>query len=42
MCERLTSHMFDLKNRKMLIHTIDSHSQTRVALGLSDYDPNLV
>jgi hypothetical protein len=42
MCERLTSHLFDLKNRKMLVHTIYSHSRTRDALGLTDKDANVV
>ena len=42
MCECLTSHLFDLQNRKMLVHTIYGHSETRAGLGLSDFDGNVV
>ena len=42
MCERLTSHLFKVKEREILVHTICSHSETRSALNLSDKDPNII
>ena len=42
MCEKATSHLFHVKNREMLIHTIHSHSETRTALGLGDKDPSVI
>ena len=42
MCEKLTSHLFNVKAREMLVHTICSHSDTRAALGLNGKDPNII
>ena len=42
MCEKVTSHLFRVTTREMLIHTIHSHSETRTVLGISDKDPNVI
>ena len=42
MCEKLTSHLFRVREREMLVHTISSHSETREKLGLSDKDGNVI
>src|ERR1035437_9739781 len=42
MCEAATSHLFKVREREMLIHTIHSHSETRAALKLSGKDPNII
>ena len=42
MCEIATSHLFKVKEREMLIHTINSHSHTREALNLNGKDPNII
>jgi hypothetical protein len=42
MCEKATSHLFKVKEREMLIHTIGSHSQTREALQITDNDSSVI
>ena len=42
MCEKATSHLFKVREREMLIHTIHSHSATREAFGLNGIDPNII
>ena len=42
MCEKLTSHLFRVKTRELLIHNIHSHSATREALGLTANDPTII
>jgi hypothetical protein len=42
MCEKLTSHLFKVREREMLVHTICSHSETRAALNLRGIDPNII
>ena len=42
MCEKLTSHLFKVREREMLIAVICSHSETRAYFKLDGKDPNIV
>ena len=39
MCEKATSHLFNVNKREMVIHTIGSHTETRDALQINANDP---